>query len=171
MLKLETPPTTQQTPSQPLKDQWLIHYHYPNDKNWDISSYKLVLKIKTVEDLVSLNENMPENIIKYCMLFVMRNGINPMWEDPKNKDGGCFSYKISNKNVVSVWKQMMYALCGETLMSEKENMKYVNGITISPKKNFCILKIWLANLKLQNSDLVINIPCLSKLGVLFKSHK
>ena len=34
------------------------------------------------------------------MLFVMRNGINPMWEDPKNKDGGCFSYKISNKNVI-----------------------------------------------------------------------
>lgn len=154
----------------PLKTQWKMYYHYPNDKNWDITSYKLIMKIHTMEDCISLNENMSDNIVKYSMLFVMKNGINPMWEDPKNKNGGCFSYKIPNKYVVHIWKQILYALCGETLMVQKENMKFVNGITISPKKNFCILKIWLENLKIQNSDAIINIPNLSRLGVIFKSH-
>ena len=157
-------------PRHSLKTQWNLFYHYPNDKNWDLSSYKLITKIQTVEELISFNESVSENIVKFCMLFVMRNGIHPMWEDPRNKKGGCFSYKISNKIVVNVWKQILYALCGETLMVKKEDMKYVNGITISPKKNFCILKIWLENLKIQNPDAVIQIPNLSRMGVIFKSH-
>ena len=30
------------------------------------------------------------------MLFLMRDGIQPIWEDEKNRNGGCFSYKINN---------------------------------------------------------------------------
>jgi hypothetical protein len=100
----------------------------------------------------------------------MKHGIAPMWEDPKNKGGGCFSYKIYNKTVVNIWKHVFYAFCGGTLMVDRENMKYVTGITISPKKNFCILKIWIENMKLQNPESVISIENLSKMGVIFKSH-
>jgi translation initiation factor 4E len=154
----------------PLSHKWNIYYHLPNDKSWDIQSYKHIINVSTVEEIISLNENTPENIIKYCMLFIMKDNIAPMWEDSNNKNGGCFSYKIPNKIVVNIWKQMVYALCGGTLMVKKEHFQFVNGITISPKKNFCIIKIWLENLKLQNPDFVINIPNLSKNGVIFKSH-
>lgn len=147
-----------------------LYYHLPNDKNWDFSSYKIIKSVSTIKEIVSLNENLPDNIIKYCMLFMMKHGIVPMWEDPRNINGGCFSYKVYNKNVVGIWKQIVYAFCGGTLMNNRENMKYVNGITISPKKNFCILKIWLENMKLQNPEEVITIENLSKTGVLFKPH-
>ena len=46
------------------------------------------------------------------MLFIMKTGITPMWEDPKNREGGCFSYKITNKFVVDVWKKLSLLLCG-----------------------------------------------------------
>lgn len=154
----------------PLSQTYNVYYHLPNDKNWDFNSYKLITSVSTVDELIALNENMNENIIKYCMLFVMKSGVTPLWEDPKNKNGGCFSYKIYNKTVVTIWKELLYSLCGESLMKNREDMKYVNGITISPKKNFCIMKIWLENLKIQNPDAVINIENLSKMGVIFKSH-
>ena len=153
-----------------LSHKYNIYYHLPNDNNWDFASYGIITSISIVEELVSINENMPDNIIKYCMLFVMKNGIAPMWEDPKNINGGFFSYKIYNKNVVNIWKQVLYAFCGDTLMVDRNNMKHINGITLSPKKNFCILKIWFENIKIQNPDSVISIENLSKFGVLFKSR-
>jgi hypothetical protein len=160
------------SPSASLKllHTYNIYYHLPTDPSWTLSSYKIISSISTVNELISLNENIPDPIVKYCMLFVMKSGIAPMWEDPRNKRGGCFSYKIYNKMVVSIWKQLVYAFCGGTLMVERENMKYVNGITISPKKHFCIMKIWIENMNLQNPDSVILIENLNKAGVLFKSH-
>jgi len=154
-----------------LLSKVVIYYHLSNDKNWNIDSYKVINSVSTVEGVVSLNENISENIIKYCMLFVMKSGVPPIWEDQRNVNGGCFSYKVYNKYVVDVWKKMVYAFCGATLMINRENMKYVNGITISPKKNFCILKIWFENLKIQNAEEVVDIVNLSRTGVIFRAFR
>ncbi len=160
------------SPQCSLHGKWNLYYHLPHDKNWDFSSYKpIVENIKTVGELISTCECIPENILKHCMLFVMRTGITPMWEDPKNRNGGCFSFKVANKQVPAVWKTLFYALCGETLCTDKQNSKLMNGITISPKKNFCIVKIWLENCSVQDPNILIQIPNLSKQGCLFKKHE
>ena len=82
----------------------------------------------------------------------MRQNIKPMWEDPNNKAGGCFSFKVVNKNVPEVWKSVSYLLTGETLSSEQPFQSNITGITISPKKSFCILKIWMKSLDFQNQE-------------------
>ena len=105
------------------------------------------------------------------MLFLMRKGINPMWEDPLNCKGGCFSYKISNKHVSSVWKMLSYILVGESLSHDKSIRKNINGITISPKKHFCIIKIWLASCEYQNPNVIVEIAGgITSHGCLFKKH-
>ena len=105
------------------------------------------------------------------MLFAMRKGITPMWEDPKNRNGGCFSFKVINKYVPSVWKSLLYALCGESLCNDPKYNSIINGITISPKKNFCIIKIWLCNCSVQDVNIIIPILNLPKQGCLFKKHE
>jgi hypothetical protein len=155
-----------------LIGKWDLYYHLPHDKNWELSSYKKIMsEIDSVEKLIAINESLPENIVKHCMLFVMRDGITPMWEDPTNRNGGCFSFKIINKQVTSVWKSLFYAMCGETLCTNKKDNLLINGITISPKKNFCIIKIWLKNCSIQDPNIIIPIPNLSKQGCLFKKHE
>jgi hypothetical protein len=157
-----------QLPNHKLDGKWDLYYHLPHDKNWDLSSYKTIMgDIDTVEKAVSINEGLTEHVVKYSMLFAMRSGVTPMWEDPKNRSGGCFSFKVLNKQVFEVWKLLFYALCGETLCS---NHKIVNGITISPKRNFCIIKIWLENCSLQDPNSIIDIPNLPKQGCIFKKH-
>lgn len=154
-----------------LNGKWDLYYHLPHDKQWDISSYKHIANdIGSLDELIALNENIPEEIIKHCMLFVMRAGITPMWEDIKNRDGGCFSFKVANRIVHEVWKNLFYSLCGETLSENSKYNKNINGITISPKKNFCIIKIWLINCDLQDPSILTHIPNLSKQGCLFKKH-
>lgn len=155
-----------------LLGKWNLYYHLPQDKNWDVASYKIIMdNISRADQLVSLVEQLPANVMRFCMLFVMRQGITPMWEDPKNRNGGCFSYKVINKQVVEVWKTLMYALCGETLCVNPKWNHLVNGITISPKKNFCIIKIWLTDCSVQDPNIIIPIPSLTKQGCLFKKHE
>ena len=77
--------------------------HLP-DTNWSLKSYIKICKIETAEDIIALNNSLPDQLIKNCMLFLMRDKILPMWEDPKNCEGGCFSFKIINKNIANVWK-------------------------------------------------------------------
>jgi len=160
------------TPQHSLIGKWNLYYHLPHNKNWDLASYTIIMNsIDTIEKVISLNESIHENVVKNCMLFVMREGITPMWEDPRNRNGGCFSYKVINKAVVEVWKNLFYGLCGESLCVDNNYNKHVNGITISPKKNFCIIKIWLDTSSLQDPNMIIQIPNLLKQGCLFKKHE
>lgn len=155
-----------------LNGKWNLYYHLPHDNNWSLSGYTVLMgSIDNIESVVSLNNTIHDNVIKSCMLFIMREGITPMWEDSKNRHGGCFSYKVSNKFVPEVWKNLFCLLCGESLCIEKELNKYINGITISPKKNFCIVKIWLSTSQYQDPEIITNITNLSKQGCLFKKHE
>jgi hypothetical protein len=155
-----------------LISKWDYYYHLPNDKNWEISSYKVILgDINSIEKVIALNESIPESIVKNCMLFFMKSEITPMWEDKKNRNGGCFSYKVINKHIHQVWKDLLYSLCGETLCIDKKYNSIVNGITVSPKKNFCIVKIWLENCTIQDPNAIITISNMPKQGCLFKKHE
>ena len=98
-----------QTHLHSLNDKWDLYYHLPHDKNWSLDSYVPIKNnIDNVETVVKITDEMHDNIIKNCMLFIMKSGITPTWEDPKNRNGGCFSYKVSNKFVVDVWKNLFY---------------------------------------------------------------
>lgn len=147
---------------------WTLWTHLPTD-DWSLNSYKKITQFKTIEDSLQLLENLPENIIKNSMLFLMREDIKPIWEDENNINGGCFSYKVNNKLVNDLWKKMAYILMGESLATSEVSKK-INGITISPKKNFCIIKIWLSTCKYNNPDIITQIEHLNKTGCLFKKH-
>jgi hypothetical protein len=105
------------------------------------------------------------------MLFMMKEGVKPTWEDPKNRNGGCFSYKVSNKNVYKVWKDLTYVVAGASISKNMNFVNSVTGITISPKKNFCILKIWMTDCNNQNPAIVTgDVKGLAAQGCLFKKH-
>jgi hypothetical protein len=158
-------------PQNQLLGKWDLYYHLPQDKQWDLGSYKVIMgNIQTVNDTIAINEGISEHIVKSSMLFAMRAGITPMWEDSKNRSGGCFSFKIINKHVYEVWKSLFYAMCGETLCVNRKHSKFMNGITISPKRSFCIVKIWMENCTLQDPNIIIDIVNLQKEGCIFKKH-
>ena len=155
----------------PLQNSWNYYYHLPNDKNWNLDSYYFISdNMNSLETLIGINEMVTDNIIKNCMLFVMKTGISPMWEDKQNRNGGCFSYKVVNKVVCQVWRKLIYLLCGNCLTMDPKHNEMINGITISPKKGFCIVKIWMKTCKYQDPSIIVNVDGLIKNGCLFKAH-
>ena len=154
-----------------LSDKWTLWAHLPHDTDWSINSYKNVYTVSCVENTIALIETLPDILVKNCMLFFMRDGIKPIWEDEKNRNGGCFSYKVIEKNVPSTWKQLCYLVAGQTISENKTFANKVTGITISPKKKFCIIKIWMNDCENQNPEVITNeIKDISPHGCLFKKH-
>jgi hypothetical protein len=129
-----------------------------------------MIEFNMVEDAILLNDEINYDLIKKTMLFFMKKDIKPFWEDKRNRNGGCFSFKIPNKIIENVWKDVFYSLIGKTITKNKEIYRKINGITLSPKKGFCILKIWMVDCELQDPDIFIDINGFNKEGCLFKKH-
>ena len=131
-----------------LNNHWKLWFHKMDLNDWNIESYQEIYKIDTLENAIILFESISNLIITNSMLFFMKNNITPLWENEKNIDGGSFSYKISNEIIVNIYKKLIYFIISENLDNiDDEIIQNINGISISPKKNFCILKIWVGDLK------------------------
>jgi hypothetical protein len=129
-----------------LNDVWHVYFHDPFDTNWTTSSYVLLSNISTVEECLNNLFQMQKQIQK-GIFFIMREYVFPCWDDPNNINGGCLSIKILKEHVVEFWEDLTVKLLGETLLKKEHSHHWnkINGISCSPKKHFCIIKLWLAD--------------------------
>ena len=81
-----------------LKNKWNIWYHHEKD-NWKISGYNKIYEIETISDFWCFYNNWNKvGGVTNKHFFIIQDGITPIWEDPKNINGGCWSYKIHEDN-------------------------------------------------------------------------
>ena len=154
-----------------LSSHWILWAHLPHNTDWSMKSYIQISKFTTLEEAISVTEILPSNLVENCMLFLMLDGVKPTWEDEQNRNGGCFSYKISNKCIYKVWKDLTYVTVGSSISESDNFVKCVTGITISPKKNFGIIKIWMTNCTNQNASVITtDVKDLVPYGCLFKKN-
>ena len=148
-------------PKHVLHDRWTLYYHSPTSNDWSNASYTKVASFHTIEgftELFRVLDTIPE--LHYGMLFLMRGNILPTWEDKRNCKGGCWSYKVSGEAaVLSTWKQLAVRLTGETLSTVP---MLLNGLSMSPKRGFCILKIWNRDSQ-RKSKTLLNVDDLTEL--------
>ena len=155
----------------PLNDSWTMYAHLPHETDWSLSSYKKISSLDNIESVITLAEFLPDKLIRNCMLFVMKEDIQPIWEDKRNLNGGCFSYKILNKHVKEAWTLLTYSLTANDLTNDSKLNTIINGITISPKKSFCIIKIWTDTCQYQDPNIIKPIKGhIVPQGCLFRKH-
>lgn len=158
--------------SHPLRSTWVLWMHLQNDPDWSIRSYVKMATFSTLEECIAITELLPDAFKTSSMLFLMRENIAPRYEDQRNIHGGGLSYQVDLCNVASAWSDLTYSLVGETLTSNDSPIaKSITGITISPKKRFCVVKIWLATCKEQDPALITaKMRHLSASGCMFLKH-
>lgn len=140
-----------------LNNLWSCWIHYQNDSDWTINSYTKITEFSNLQELVLFVENLNEAIIKKAMLFFMKENILPLWESEDNINGGYFSYKISNNDIVALFKIIVYKIIGASFIEDEAITNNINGVSVSPKKNFCIIKIWMKDKKvLKSLDFAVN---------------
>tara|TARA_B110000908_G_C9949427_1_gene311869 strand:+ start:111 stop:590 length:480 start_codon:yes stop_codon:yes gene_type:complete len=150
-----------------LKNKWVLWYHSLKNKSWDNKSYIKVIEIKSLYDYKLLEEIMRINHLQNGMFFLMKNDIFPTWEDPKNRMGGCISFKYDN-NILNEWLKILL-VCITDDLSEYNNE--INGLSISPKKEFNIFKVWIKDDKKDYRILIKEYEPFMKLDkCIYKKH-
>lgn len=158
-----------------LDNYYNVWFHDANNNNFDIESFDHISKIETVKDYLIINEVLKKNykMLLNGMFFIMKNDINPIWSDDANKDGGCISWKIDKINSLEYWCNFLLLFITNNLPTELNNFN-ITGISINPKKNCNIFKLWVG--KDINSQIINNMnlsdKCLFNKSLrLYKSFK
>ena len=137
-----------------LKSKWTLWVHSTRDRNWNIDSYQDIYEFETVDDVLKIAINFKHLGIKHQHFFIMRSGIKPIWEDINNREGCTCSFRTEIEYVghndsipmIELWEYLMYSILGETLLDDNS---IINGLSLTPKNNWAIIKIWNKN----NNDL------------------
>lgn len=145
-----------------LANKWNLWYHHEKD-NWKLSGYKNIYEINTYTDFWKLYNNWNKiNGINSKHYFLMKENITPLWEDPINLNGGCWSFKINEDQSENLWTELsVYALCNQLIVDSNDMV----GLSICLKKNSnVVIKIWNKNSK-KNSLNLINKDIIKKWGI------
>lgn len=120
-----------------MKNNFTLWYHDVNNDKWDLESYKKIMLLNTYEDLLVCLKKI--NNINSGMFFIMKEDITPLWENNYNKNGGYWSFKVNKNDVYNIWVELFYKFCFESISIDDSQ---ITGISVSPKINNCIFKIW-----------------------------
>lgn len=160
-----------------LNDSWTFYFHDPMNNNWTLESYKRLGDVSSVGDFLAMHA-MINDFISHGMFFLMREHVFPCWDDKHNIDGGCISLKVNGDHVASVWSELSKRLIGETLVKNYGDWSHVNGVSISPKRGFCIVKIWMSKEYVPEGqgqqgrgDSSIQIPAKYRGEIVFRSNR
>jgi len=118
---------------------WTVYYHDPEDSSWDAHSYKKIYVPDSWEMLGTILHQLGTFKLMNGLVRIMRGQISPLWEDHANIRGGSYCLKIRRACAVDVFKRYVAAAALNRATSDPANE--ITGVTISPKKGFCIIKI------------------------------
>ena len=149
-------------------DTWNLWYHHTKDI-WTIDGYKKIYTINDMSNFWKLYNNWNSiDGITGKHYFLMKNDVNPMWEDITNINGGCWSFKINDNMASELWEDLSILLVTNELV---ENCEVV-GLSISVKKNnTCVIKIWNTNSKIHSiKHINKNILIKWKTDIIYIAH-
>lgn len=153
-----------------LNDIWSLYFHDPDDNDWSEKSYIFITTISSINEYIDIYLTY-KNLFTKGMFFFIREHISPRWEDAYNKKGGAFSIKILKNNIEDKFFEIVSNLLGETLGINDKMSLNINGISISPKKNYYIVRVWLKDSNLAYKENYKLSEYVSKYSTLmYKNH-
>uniref|UniRef100_A0A5F8HAM8 Eukaryotic translation initiation factor 4E family member 1B n=1 Tax=Monodelphis domestica TaxID=13616 RepID=A0A5F8HAM8_MONDO len=102
----------------PLENRWALWF-FKNDRNraWQ-DNLHLVTKFETVEDFWAIHSHikLASKLSSGCDYALFKDGIEPMWEDSRNKHGGRWLVSLAKQqhqsNLDRLWLEMLLCLIG-----------------------------------------------------------
>ena len=119
---------------------WSLYYHSMAETKWSLSTFQKVGTMATWRDFWGVVEGLTPVSIADGMFFLMRDPIPPLWENAQNIYGGSYSMRIPKDGAGEAFVAYAIAAMIGDITTDAANV--VNGLSISPKRGFCIIKVW-----------------------------
>lgn len=96
--------------------------------------------MKTWHQFWSIMEVLKTESFSDGMFFLMRDPAPPLWESHYHIRGGCYSFRCQKKEAADVY--LTYSIAAMLGGAATSDDNKINGISISPKRGFNIIKVW-----------------------------
>lgn len=123
-------------------DKYTLWFHSPNEESFDANTFKKVCDIMTSDDFLALNYALlkKDDLLLNGLFYFMKNDIQPVWNNDEHINGGSISWKIDKFDAIKCWINILNLFVSGKFDSMEQYG--ITGISINPKKNCNILKIW-----------------------------
>ena len=125
---------------------WCLYYHNPADTKWTPDTYQNIVTVRTWSEFFAVIRDLQDVSIQHGMLFWMREGVPPLYENHANIKGGCYSLRVSRARAAHYF--MLYTVSAMLGNVVNDSTNIIQGLSISPKRvieknqSFNVIKIW-----------------------------
>ncbi|KAK5896728.1 hypothetical protein CesoFtcFv8_009858 [Champsocephalus esox] len=142
----------------PLQNKWALWF-FKNDKSktWQ-ANLRLISKVDTVEDFWALYNHiqLPSDLMSGCDYSLFKDGIEPMWEDGRNRKGGRWLITLSKQqrraDLDHFWLETLMCLVGEGFDEHSDD---VCGAVINVRAKGDKMAVWTTDY--ENKDAITHI--------------
>nr|XP_003936234.2 eukaryotic translation initiation factor 4E type 1B [Saimiri boliviensis boliviensis] len=129
----------------PLQNRWALWF-FKNDRSraWQ-DNLQLVTKVDTVEDFWALYSHiqLASKLSSGCDYALFKDGIEPMWEDSRNKRGGRWLVSLAKQQrhveLDRLWLETLLCLIGESF---EEHSRDVCGAVVNIRTKGDKIAVW-----------------------------
>jgi len=132
---------------------WLDKYPGPNLSPEEyITALTKLGTVATIQDFWRWQNNLPSpfDIGFRTRYHVMKAGIQPVWEDKANMNGGCIAIRVPKQELEYAWMRVLLGVVGEQFSLLLEEIDAVCGISVSIRKSQGLISIWNKNTQALN---------------------
>jgi len=119
---------------------WTLYFHSVEETKWTLNTFVKIGTMNTWNQFWAIMDALNIESFADGMFFMMRDPSPPLWESHYHIRGGCYSFRCHKKNVAEIFVDYMIAAMLNTASVDPAN--FVNGLSISPKRGFNIIKVW-----------------------------
>lgn len=134
---------------------WSLYFHSMDEKKWTSNTFTKIGTMATWSQFWAIMGAVRTESFAEGMFFMMRDPSPPLWESHYHIRGGCYSFRCHKKKVADVFLDYIIASMINTTANDPEN--FINGLSVSPKREFNIIKVW--NSDSQKFNKITDINC------------
>ncbi|XP_046671091.1 eukaryotic translation initiation factor 4E type 3-like isoform X1 [Homalodisca vitripennis] len=107
------------------------------------ANLKKIYSVSTVQDFWAVLKHIPsvEALPPRYSYHLMRDVIQPMWEDEMNKYGGTWRLKVAKKDTPTVWQELLLAAIGEQLSEGLCEGDSICGVTVAVREKDDLVQV------------------------------
>ena len=118
---------------------WTLYFHSPEEIKWTLNTFINLGVMKTWREFWSVIDTLKEASLSDGMFFMMRDPSPPLWESHHHIRGGCYSFRCQKADAPDIYVNHIIAVMLNYLTDPANQ---INGLSISPKRGFNIIKAW-----------------------------
>lgn len=153
-----------------LASQWTVFFHDYENTSWNHESYEKLVVLRTIPQFWTFYDIIRTKL-QAGMFFVMKENHFPRWDADMvgHARYHFLSVKVIKAKVEYCAEHILIRLLSEQLYPPDPSV--VRGVSISPKKHFCIFKVWIVAddiAEVRNNEAAFDLPKCYHGSIMFK---